>query len=365
MRRKSSSKKKQQKVHIPVSSRLSVKKSEADQFVFLVREIGTYTSEVLTTQTNESFTLLKFQVQNLSRQINEMPYTLTEKKIARIAAQKIAVIPSLSYIEDVREKITAFYAIITPLSARIGQEEMIRPDLDVVMKMLQMEIVSTTEENPISNTFLDEQICTISDQDEVEDEIEIEVDSLHAQKSRPTSHVHAEMTDFTEALAASIDDLNVLVSATRFSEAVGLIGESNNIGKKSTVSGSLQYLSGEVSQTVKPAMPIHFNQSSLDSISFDGTSALIIPTSGFYYMEWKIILSDEQVDPKAFGVVINGDIVNRSNTKSSVMDNTVAGSIVINLDEGNRVELYNLSSGSKEIGSPSVSTIFTIIKIES
>lgn len=357
MRRKSSTKKKQQKVHIPVSSRLSVKKSDADQFVFLLREIGTYTAQVLTTQANESFTLLKFQVQNLSRQINEMPYTLTEKKIARIAAQKIAVIPSLSYIEDVREKITAFYAIITPLSARIGLEEMIRPDLDVVMKMLLMEIVPITEENPISETSLNQQICTIDD--------EGEVDSINEQKSRPTSHVHAQMTDFTEALAASIDDLNVLVSATRFSEAVGLIGESNNIGEKSTVSGSLQYLSEEVSQTVMPAMPIHFNQSSLDSISFDGTSALIIPTSGFYYMEWKIILSDDQVDPKAFGVVINGDIVNRSNTKSSAMDNTVAGSIVMNLDDGNRVELYNLSSGSKEIGSPSVSTVFTVIKIES
>lgn len=357
MRRKSSTKKKQRKIHIPVSSRLSVKKSDADQFVFLLREIGTYTSQVLTTQANESFTLLKFQVQNLSRQINEMPYTLTEKKIARIAAQKIAVIPSLSYIEDVREKITAFYAIITPLSARIGLEEMIRPDLDVVMKMLLMEIVPITEENPISETSLNQQICTIDD--------EGEVDSINAQNSRSTSHVHAQMTDFTEALAASIDDLNVLVSATRFSEAIGLIGESNNIGKKSTVSGSLQYLSEEVSQTVMPAMPIHFNQSSLDSISFDGTSALIIPTSGFYYMEWKIILSDDQVDPKAFGVVINGDIVNRSNTKSSAMDNTVAGSIVMNLDEGNRVELYNLSSGSKEIGSPSVSTIFTVIKIES
>ncbi|WP_422657319.1 hypothetical protein ACK8P5_16330 [Paenibacillus sp. EC2-1] len=357
MRRKSSTKKKQQKVHIPVSSRLSVKKSETDQFVFLLREIGTYTSQVLTTQANESFTLLKFQVQNLSRQINEMPYTLTEKKIARIAAQKIAVIPSLSNIEDVREKITAFYAIITPLSARIGLEEIIRPDLDVVMRMLQMMIVSTTEENPISKTSLNDQSLTLGDK--------VEVASSHVQKLRPTSQIHGQMTDFTEALATSIDDLNVLVSATRFSESGGLIGESNNIGKKSTVSGSLLYLSGEVSQTVMPAMPIRFNQSSLDNISFDGTSALIIPTSGFYYMEWKIILTDDQVDPKAFGVVINGDIVNRSNTKSSAMASTVSGSIVLNLDEGNRVELYNLSSGSKEIGSPSVSTIFTVIKIES
>lgn len=135
-------------------------------------------------------------------------------------------------------------------------------------------------------------------------------------------------------------------------------------GNKITIGGSLSYNSG-TTQLVTASSPITFNQCTMQGLAFNGTTIVTVVTNGFYYFDWQVSLSADQVPPSTFGIVVNGNHTSSVNMNSSSANAEVAGSAVINLAAGNTVQLYNLSSVSKEINASSTGAKLTIVRIDS
>ena len=133
---------------------------------------------------------------------------------------------------------------------------------------------------------------------------------------------------------------------------------------KTTIGGSLFYNSG-TTQLVTASSPISFNQCSLQGLAFNGTTLITIVADGFYYFDWQVSLLAGQVAPSTFGIVVNGSHTSSVNMNSSSANAEVSGSAVINLAAGNTVQLYNLSSVSKEINASSTGAKLTIVRIDS
>ncbi|MFC7679761.1 hypothetical protein [Paenibacillus sp. GCM10028914] len=147
-KRKGSSKKKRSFIS-SAAVPLRVKKSHADHFILLLRQMSTYIHQAFIVQDNEGFTLLKLQIQRLNNQVKNLPFSLSEKRRAKEAATQIAVIPSLSNFEEIRMKLIYFFEVIKKLSSQIGVEEEATEALSAVNEALDRVQVKQVQENSL------------------------------------------------------------------------------------------------------------------------------------------------------------------------------------------------------------------------
>ncbi|WP_170308069.1 Gly-Xaa-Xaa repeat protein [Paenibacillus dakarensis] len=371
---------------VPTSVRLRIKKAQADWYVLNVKQLGTYINEVFTTQGSDNFTLLKQQIQELGKYINEMPFTLSEKRSVREAAQEIAIIPDLLNIEEIREKLISFLEVITQLSTRIGLEEAVTPAIDSAIAIIHVEKDDEMSAISAISPKEDERVTDISlalaiSQDDLN--IPFEEESSILQSLNEVSHSIAQGAQGEipqQTVESDLGDTGEM-GATEETEAAGVIegtaGRTGGTGAagateetratravadQTTVGGSLLFVSDGVPQTVASGAPIIFNEDSLQGISFNGTTTLTIAEEGFYYLDWQVSLANGQDAPNTFGIVVDGSTA-AMNTNSTIA--VVTGSSVINLAAGSTVELNNLSPASKDITAPSAGTRLSIFRIGS
>jgi hypothetical protein len=131
------------------------------------------------------------------------------------------------------------------------------------------------------------------------------------------------------------------------------------------VGGSVIYASNGATQNVATNSPITFSTSTLQGVTFNGTTTLTIVTAGFYYFDWQVSIANGQTAPNTFGIVVNGNTTNTANMNSNSTNAEVSGSAVINLSAGNTVELYNLSPVTKSITAPQTAARISIFRIGS
>jgi len=125
------------------------------------------------------------------------------------------------------------------------------------------------------------------------------------------------------------------------------------------------YASNGVAQNVATNSPVAFSTSTLQGVTFNGTTTLTIVTAGFYYFDWQISVETGSSAPNTFGIVVNGNTTNTANMNSNSANAEVSGSAVINLSAGNTVGLYNLSPVSKSITAPQTAARISIFRIGS
>lgn len=254
MSRRNVNKKKKRTTVVQTSERIRVKKIHSEQFILTLKELGTYIYQVFTIQDPVNFTLIKLQVQNLSSQIIEMPFTLSEKKTMREAAQQIAIIPNLSDIEEVRTKLNTLFDVITPLAIRMGVEVAANPIVEAALDSImveQEEEISTissvaitidptvlvnlmrilpfylknaiTQPNINTQTLLEtlfngivEQIALLGNTPSHNERLQtISNDVIMLLRHTPYSetHINEQINDFRSALSVSIGDLNIPADA--------------------------------------------------------------------------------------------------------------------------------------------------------
>lgn len=131
------------------------------------------------------------------------------------------------------------------------------------------------------------------------------------------------------------------------------------------VGGSVIYASNGTAQKVATDSPVTFSTSTLQGVTFNGTTTLTIVTAGFYYFDWQISLETGSTAPNTFGIVVNGNTTNTANMNSNSTNAEVSGSAVINLSAGNTVGLYNLSPTTKSITALQTGARISIFRIGS
>ncbi|MBT2760999.1 collagen-like protein [Paenibacillus sp. ISL-20] len=153
--------------------------------------------------------------------------------------------------------------------------------------------------------------------------------------------------------------------ATGGTGPTGATGPVGPTGSTTLVGGSVIYASNGATENVATNSPITFSTSTLQGVTFNGTTTLTIVTAGFYYFDWQVSLAEGQVAPNTFGIVVNGNTTSTANMNSNSTNAEVSGSAVINLSAGNTVGLYNLSPVSKAINAPQTGARISIFRIGS
>ncbi|MGG3279742.1 collagen-like repeat preface domain-containing protein [Paenibacillus solani] len=156
-----------------------------------------------------------------------------------------------------------------------------------------------------------------------------------------------------------IDSLGA-TGVTGLTDSTGPIGPT---GSTTLVGGSLTYAG--TTQNVNSNAPVTFSSSTLQGVTYNGSTTLTIETAGFYYFDWQVSLGEGQPAPNTFGIVVNGNTASGASMNSNSTNTEVSGLAVINLSAGNTVSLYNLSPVTKSITAPQTAVRISIFRIGS
>ncbi|GAE10045.1 flagellar hook-length control protein FliK [Paenibacillus sp. JCM 10914] len=143
----------------------------------------------------------------------------------------------------------------------------------------------------------------------------------------------------------------------------GATGVTGPTGPGPTIGATVLFNALGTTQSVSAASPITFSQSSLEGVTFNGTTTLTIVTAGFYFFSWQVAPATGHSLPNIFGVVVNGNTTTTSNMSSNDMDGIVAGTAIMNMNFGDTVQLYNLSAQDKNITATQTAASLNIFRI--